>query len=231
MNILYDNDEKNGVLKRSIVANTYLYLDSHGDVHMPGIFSKTITDRKNRISHLHDHKFELSAKVGRPISFNEVKIRWSDVGVSKNGETYVLQMDSKIEKSLNASIYNEYLQDAINQHSVCMQYEEIEIAMNDENYSEAFKAWNEVYPLLGNPEKADELGMFYVVRKAKLIEVSAVLLGSNELTPTLGSKNYQFLGEYSKALKKSISETKKESKSMLSAEDFKKHYKPSKHIK
>ena len=38
---------------------------------------------------------------------------------------------------------------------------------------------------LGNPEQAEEKGYFWLVREAKLIEISAVLLGSNELTPTL----------------------------------------------
>ncbi len=39
---LYENDEEKGILKRTIVSNTYNWLDSHGDVHLNGIFAKSI---------------------------------------------------------------------------------------------------------------------------------------------------------------------------------------------
>jgi hypothetical protein len=66
-----------------------------------------------------------------------------------------------------------------------MQYVRMDLAVNDDEYKDEFKTWQEVYPLLGNPEEADKDGYFWAVREAKLIEVSAVLLGSNVLTPTL----------------------------------------------
>lgn len=239
MKILYDNNEATGVLKRSIVANTYLFLDSHGDVHMPGIFSQTISERKDRIAHLHDHEFKIGARVGRPIQFKEQKVSWIEVGLSRTGETYILQMDSQIEKALNEGIYNEYLADAINQHSVSMEYQVVDIAMKDPAYEDEYKVWKEVYPLLGNPEEADELGMFWVVRKARLFEVSAVLIGSNELTPTLGSKNFQMLEQYNdqykKLLHKSITESFEKtdqgsSKKSISVKELIKHYNPKKYI-
>ena len=40
--------------------------------------------------------------------------------------------------------------------------------------------------LLKNVEKANEDGFFYVVLEAKVIEGSAVPLGSNHITPTIG---------------------------------------------
>ena len=55
---LYEDDEDGGSLKRTIIANTYNYLDSHGDVHLEGIFSNSIEQRKNRPApHLYDHNF------------------------------------------------------------------------------------------------------------------------------------------------------------------------------
>lgn len=185
---LYDNDEAKGILKRSIVANTYNWLDSHGDVHLSGLFAKSIQERSRRIPHLHDHKFEIGAKVGRPISFAEVPMKWRALGWAKNGDTEVLLMETQIEKALNENVYNEYLTDQIDQHSVSMQYVKIDLAVNDENYVNEYKVWQDVLPLLGNKAQAEERGYFWAVREAKIIEVSAVLLGSNELTPTLGHK-------------------------------------------
>ena len=185
---LYENDETKGILKRTIVANTYNYMDSHDDVHLAGIFSKSIQERGNRIPHLHDHKFELGAKVGRALSFTEAHMKWRALGHAKNGDTIALLMESQIEQKLNAGIYEEYKADAIDQHSVGMLYIKVDVAINDENYKQEYATWEEVYPLLGNKDRADAKGYFFAVREAKLIEVSAVLLGSNELTPTLNNK-------------------------------------------
>lgn len=188
---LYENDEAKGILKRAIVANTYNWLDSHGDVHLSGLFAKSIQERAKRIPHLHDHKFEIGAKVGRPISFTETPFKWRALGWAKNGDTEVLLMETQIEKALNATVYGEYLSDQVDQHSVAMQYVKIELAVNDENYVNEYKTWQEIMPMIGNKAEAEEKGYFWAVREAKLIEVSAVLLGSNELTPTLGHKIFQ----------------------------------------
>jgi hypothetical protein len=180
---LYENGD--GVVKRTIVANTYLWKDSHDDVHMPGLFSKSIQERGTRIPHLHDHEFKMSARVGRLLSISEQPMKWTELGVQKKGTTTVLLAESQIEKELNSSIYKEYLTDSVDQHSVAMQYVKMDLAVNDDEYSEEFKVWQSVFPQLGNPEEAEKDGYFWVVREAKLIEISAVLLGSNVLTPTL----------------------------------------------
>ena len=186
--VLYDNDESKGILKRTIVANTYNWLDSHEDVHLNGLFARTIEARGKRIKHLYDHKDSVTAKVGRPIQFYEKEIKWRALGHPKNGDTMALIMESEILKDLNPGVYNEYLTDGIDQHSVRMRYNKIDLAVNDENYAQEFKVWNEVYDRLGNKEAADALGYFWAVREATLLEVSAVLWGSNELTPTLDNK-------------------------------------------
>jgi hypothetical protein len=41
-----------------------------------------------------------------------------------------------------------------------------------------------------NKEVADERGWFYVYEKAPIIEISAVVMGSNVLTPTLSERGY-----------------------------------------
>jgi hypothetical protein len=45
--------------------------------------------------------------------------------------------------------------------------------------------WNKYYKDIINKEFVDEYGFFWVVNEIKLLEVSAVLFGANELTPTL----------------------------------------------
>ena len=69
----------------------------------------------------------------------------------------------------------------VDQHSVGMQYVKIDLAVNDEDYEEEYKLWQDNIDQIGNKEQAEQKGYFWLVREAKLIEISAVLLGSNEL--------------------------------------------------
>jgi len=186
---LFSNDEANGVLKRTIIANTYNWLDSHDDVHQNNLFAKSIKDRVNKMQpHLHDHIFQMDAKVGIPISWSEKSIPWTDLGVNIAGQTMSLFLESQIMKELNKQVYKDYLAGRVDQHSVGMQYVKLDMAINDADYADEYKIWQSTFDKLGNPEKAIEQGYYFSVTEAKLIEGSAVLLGSNELTPTLGNK-------------------------------------------
>jgi len=189
----YENDEEKGVLKRTIVLNTYNWLDSHGDVHLTGTFGKSISERGNKIPHLHDHVFQLEARVGKPIAFYEKEISWRELGASKTGMTTALFMESEVRRSYNEKVYNDYLKNEIDQHSVAMRYVKVELAINDgDEYPKEKAVWDKVIGLLGNRKQAEEQGFFWAVSEAALIEGSAVLLGSNELTPTLGGKAQPF---------------------------------------
>lgn len=180
---IYKNEENK--LERTIVGNTYLWLDSHDDVHAKNLFKKSISERKENIFHLHDHELKITSKVGEPKNIYEKNISWKDLNVNKEGETQALFMDSEILKEYNSQVFNGYKSNTINQHSVGMQYVKIDLAVKDEEYEEEYKVWLDNIDKIGNKEKAEEKGYFWLVREAKLIEISAVLIGSNELTPTL----------------------------------------------
>jgi hypothetical protein len=57
--------------------------------------------------------------------------------------------------------------------------------VSDKRYQEDKANWDKYYPMVANKEKADEEGYFFAVTEAKIIEGSAVLKGSNYVTPTL----------------------------------------------
>jgi len=182
-------NDTDSVIKRTVIGNTYNWLDSHGDVHVGNTFGKSISERANKVWHLHDHLYQITAKVGTPERVYEQEVKWTDLGVNKVGKTIVVMMDSNIEKVKNEAIFGEYKSGNIDQHSVGMYYVKVELAINDKDYPEEFKVFNEYIDSIGNKDKAIDQGYFYAVKEAKLIEISAVLEGSNELTPTLGVKN------------------------------------------
>ena len=204
---IYKNNEDK--LERTIVGNTYLWMDSHDDVHSKNVFKKSIAERKSSIFHLHDHEFKITSKIGEPKDIYEKNISWKDLGVNKEGETQALFMDSEILKEYNLQTFNGYKSDTINQHSVGMQYIKIDLAVNDDEYDDEYKVWSDNIDSIGNKEKAEDMGYFWLVREAKLIEISAVLLGSNELTPTLNNKNIEPLKDTQKnEAEKSLQEQK-----------------------
>ena len=185
---LFANDEPNGIIKRTIVMNTYNWLDSHDDVHQNNLFAKSIKERGNKIPHLHDHLFQLDARVGMPISWQEKAVPWSDLGVDLPGNTMCLLCESEIMKELNEQVYKDYLVGRIDQHSVGMQYVKLDMAINDPDFENEYKVWQSTIDQIGNKSTAIDQGYYFAVYEAKLAEGSAVLLGSNELTPTLGQK-------------------------------------------
>lgn len=183
--------DTDNVIKRTVIGNTYNWLDSHGDVHLDGTFGKSISERQNKIWHLHDHEQKITAKVGIPSKIYEETVEWSDLGIKKAGTTTALMMDSDIRKDYNSLIFQEYKDGNIDQHSVGMYYVKIDFAVNDKEHKAEFKTWNDNIDKIGNREKAEELGYFYAVKEAKLVEISAVLQGSNELTPTIEAKDIE----------------------------------------
>lgn len=178
-------------IERTIIGNTYNWMDSHQDVHLNGTFSKSIDERQKAIFHLHDHQQMVTAKVGSPISTYEKLVKWKDLGVDKAGTTTALMMDSQIKQAYNKMVFEQYKADQIDQHSVGMYYVQIAFAANDPDYKEAHAEWESHIDKIGNKERAEENGYFWAVKEAKLIEISAVLQGSNELTPTVEAKDIE----------------------------------------
>jgi len=178
-----NDDPANGIIYRTVIGNTYGWMDSHDDVHIPGIFSKSISENKTNL-HLHDHLFLLTAKVGNPIKVYEQNVPWTSLGVNKAGSTTCLAMDSEIRKSFNEMIFDMYLKGEINQHSVGMMYVKLFMCVNDSDFKEEYANWNNYIGYVANKSKAEEKGYFWAVTEAKLKEISCVISGSNELTPT-----------------------------------------------
>lgn len=182
--MLLDGEEQDNVVK--VIANTYYWLDSHGDVHVKGCFTKSIKENQGKIFHFDNHEHSFNSKVGNVKSIKEVNVNWSDLGVSKEGKTICIIGETELVEDYNCQVYDAYKNNEINQHSVGMQYVNLQIAVNQPQEVEAYKLWNEIYPMLGNPETADKMGYFWVVKEAKLKEYSCVLWqGSNSLTPTV----------------------------------------------
>ena len=173
-------------LKVVVVINTTNFLDSHMDVHLPGIWNKSLQDNK-MIMHVqeHDMAFDKIIADGDELKAYAKRFKWPELGYSYKGETEALIFESEILRKRNEYMLNQYANGWVRNHSVGMYYVKLDMAINDEDEPNEFEAWNKYYPQIVNPEVADQRGYFWYVLEAKCIEGSAVPLGSNTATPTL----------------------------------------------
>jgi hypothetical protein len=173
-------------LKVVVVINTTNFLDSHNDLHLPGIWNKSLLDNK-MIMHLQEHDMEFDKIIsdGDNLKAYIKRFKWSELGYAYEGETEALIFESEILKDRNPFMLTQYAKGWVRNHSVGMYYVKMDIAINDESMPNYFEAWNKYYPQIANKEVADERGYFWYVLEAKCAEGSAVPMGSNTCTPTL----------------------------------------------
>ena len=173
------------LIRVKVVMNTTNYMDSHLDVHIPGLWKKTLEQSKG-FYHLQEHISNFDHVIAYP---EDVKVyteyrNWTDLGADYPGQTQCLIFETVIRKDVNPYMFNLYLKNRVRNHSVGMRYVQCEIAIYDENDEKEMDFWNKYITQVVNREKAERYGFFWVVTEAILREGSSVLFGSNDITPT-----------------------------------------------
>lgn len=174
------------------VINTTKLLDSHNDLHINGIWNKSVKEKKGKIYFLVNHSLSVGSVIAYPkdVNIKLMALEWKDLGYDYEGETQALVFE--IDK--NAVRHEEakfIIENGVEiEHSVRMAYVKVELAINsdDSDFKTEKAVWNKYYPTIVNKEVADERGYFWVVKEAKIVdEGSMVLKGSNHITPMLNS--------------------------------------------
>ena len=173
-------------LKVKAVINTTNLMDGHSDVHIPGLWNKSLKENK-RMMHLQEHemKFDHIISDKSDLKAYVETMTWKSLGYNWPGETQALIFESTVKRSRNAYMFNEYKAGNVDNHSVGMRYVKLEMAINDEDYPTEFGVWNKYIDQVINRKDAEEQGYFWAVTEAKAIEGSAVPAGSNWVTPTM----------------------------------------------
>lgn len=168
------------------VINTTNVIDSHDDVHIPGLWDKSIRENKN-IMHLQEHqmKFDSIISDGKDLKVSAEAKSWKELGFGFKENTEALIFDSQIKQSRNKYMHKQYADGNVKNHSVGMRYVKLSLAINDEDAGSNFDTWEKYIDQVANKEVAEAQGYFWAVTEAKIIEGSAVPIGSNQFTPTL----------------------------------------------
>src|SRR5690554_1162551 len=152
------------------VINTTNLLDSHGDVHLPGLWKKSLQENRY-IMHIQEHemKFDHIIAEGDDLKAYTKKYKWSDLGFDFEGETEALIFDSLVKRSNNQLMFERYKNKKVKNHSVGMQYMKLMLAINSDDYPTEKEIWNKYYPAIANKADADAAGFFWAVKEAKVI--------------------------------------------------------------
>ncbi len=180
----------NGTINVKVVINTTNLIDSHMDMHVKGIWKKSLSDNnKKKLLDNHSRRFE--DVISSEAIASTKSMSWKSLGYPYEGNTEALIFDTTIYANRNEKMFVQYKNGWVDNHSVGMQYVNYELCVNSEEKwaAEEKAAWDKYYPMAVNKEVADEYGYFYAVTEAKVAEGSAVVFGSNYATPTLSVKS------------------------------------------
>lgn len=181
---------KESITVRSIINTTNL-LDSHGDVHIPGLWKDSLKEQRN-LCLIQEHRVTFDHIISDSVSASARKMTWKELGFDFAGETEALVFDSEIEKARNPFMFEQYARGYVKNHSVGMRYVGIKLCIDsgEKEYKEEKANWDRYIVEVVNRKEAEDAGYFWAVTEAKLIEGSAVVRGSNWATPVQSVKEY-----------------------------------------
>ena len=173
-------------LQAKVVINTTNLMDSHDDVHIPGLWNKSLRENRNMM-HLQEHEMKFASIISDGVDLKAYvqDMTWKELGQKFTGSTQALVFDSTVKMSRNAYMFGQYKSGNVRNHSVGMVYVKLEMAINDPDFKDEYSTWKKYIDQVANRDQAEAKGYFFPVLEAKIIEGSAVPVGSNWVTPTI----------------------------------------------
>jgi hypothetical protein len=172
------------------IINCTNWLDSHGDVHLDGIWDQSVKDNKGKLYYIINHELELGKVISYPdeVVPSVQNLTWTDLGQPYAGNTQALMFDALLTEASNKDAATAIIAKKAIQNSVRMQYIDIILCIDDssDDYKQEYANFYKYLAVIANKQDAMDAGYFWAVAQAKIVkEGSAVLFGSNEATPIL----------------------------------------------
>jgi hypothetical protein len=184
-------DISGDIIEVKALINSTNIIDGHMDLHTFKTWNKSVKEAKTTYV-LQEHKNSFTHVMSRKaLNTNEV-MNFKDFGLNDmdftaNMSTFILKRED------NPLMFDQYAQGKVTNHSVGMLYVmgKLDLAYYDEDSEKNMEFFNKYKAQAINPDVADEYGYFWVVSEAVKREGSAVVFGSNPITPTISVKNYE----------------------------------------
>ena len=176
-----------------IAVNSTRILDSHQDLHLDGIWKKSISEIQGKNYLVADHELKIDDVIVRKehIEIFTAKIPFALIGKSYDGETEALIYKVPKQQVKNDKV-KDWLEsgDAI-EASVRMQYVTILLALdsNDPKDKTEKQNYDNYYSIIANKKDFDYIPYFFAIKEAKNVkESSLVIYGSNSSTGIANNK-------------------------------------------
>ena len=179
-----------------IVVNTTKILDSHDDVHIDGIWKKTISEKQFQNYLVLDHELEVLNTVVRKeyVEIFTAKVPFTSLGKSYEGNTEALIYKVPKDKIM-IPLVKDWLDsgDSI-QASVRMKYIKFLFCMdsNAPDDAEFKKNYDEYIGQIANKSEFEYIPYFFAIKEASNeLESSLVIRGSNKVTGMLENEKLE----------------------------------------
>lgn len=177
-----------------IAVNSTRVLDSHEDLHLDGLWKKTIKDQVGKLYLVFSHSLDPEKTIARKehIEVFTSTVPFSIINKPYEGDTEILIYKIRKDKVIN-QFAKEWLDsgDEI-QASVRMRYIDIVFALDSDAKEDVkFKQnFDELFPLIANKNDFENDIMFFwgVKQAMNVFESSLVLFGSNPSTGQVNEK-------------------------------------------
>lgn len=174
------------------IINTTNWLDSHGDVHLDGIWDKSINEQQGKVYYAVNHELKLGSIISYPdeVTMSVPTLNWKDLGIDHSGTTQALLFAAQLTDASNKSALKAIKAKKPLENSVRMQYVDMVLCIdsNEKGLEQERMNFYQYLPKIANKETAIEQGYYWGIKQAKIVkEGSAVLAGSNSQTPILYS--------------------------------------------
>jgi hypothetical protein len=203
------------------VVNSANFLDSHKDMHVDGNWNKSVKEQQGKNYLVFDHSLKRSDVIAmkKDVEQFTAKVAWTLLGKSYDGETYSLVYKVAKDKIINKEA-KEWLEAGHEMEaSVRMQYVKIDMAINskDADYTKYKEVYDTYAPLIVNKSDFETIDYFWVVKEAKnVMESSLVLFGSNSATGQINNNKEAVDNDTSETEPTIVTQTEQKEKSYYS---------------
>lgn len=176
-----------------IAVNTTRILDSHDDLHIDGIWNKTVKEQQYKNYLIADHDLEIDKVIVKKeyVEMMVAKIPFALLGKDYEGETQALIYKVPKDKIINRAA-KEWLESGDDiEASVRMQYVSLFFALdsNDPVDAVAKKNYDDYIDTIANKKDFEYIPYFFGIKEAKNVkESSLVVFGSNSSTGVITNK-------------------------------------------
>jgi len=178
------------------IINTIGFLDSHNDLHIEGIWNKSVREQQGRVHYVVGHELEVTKIITwkTDVKMLVKDIEWSLVGKPYGGSTQALIFEIPKDK-----IELEAARKAIDkgwdiENSVRMRYMDVKLCYNSEAPEDAQykRNYDKYYPMIANKDDFENINYFYAILQAQIVdEGSMVVKGSNSATRVIQTKHIE----------------------------------------